>query len=365
MFRVSLIVLFFAVYLHPSDTLYTIYREAGEVSSIVRYGNTVWVSSYGRGLFGFDLEKNTTTVFSTEKKNIDNDFFYCVAEAKDYIWAGTSDGLMIYDKRRKAWRKRKFSSGGEYGNWIRSLYFDEGSNALWIGRFVNLTRFDVAANKFEDFDITHNNLQGSNNIKVIRPESDKFLWIGTEAGVFLYDKTLLPSDKSAMRFYSNKGNGFRGEGESVSIADILPEDKFVWFATEEFITDDSPEFNLGGLFRYNRKATWDKFDKRNGLKANGISSITRVGRYMFASQYDFDPKSKAEMGRGISMFDRITGKPLRFDPEEIKLETNQVTQLFYDGGNLWIGTDKGLWKVKFANAFAEPDFKKSQHVRKK
>lgn len=347
---------------HGKEAPFEIYRQAGEVTSVVHYGDEIWVSSYGRGIHYYNLKTKVWNSFSTEQKNIENDFFYCVAVSELYIWAGTSDGLMIYDRKRKAWRKRKFASGGEYGNWIRALYYDKEQGLLWIGRFVNLTRFDEKKNKFDDFDLTQNKLTGSNNIKVIKPEGDKYLWIGTESGVFLYNKALEPSDKSALTFYSNKGNGFRGEGESVSISDILPEDKYVWIATEEFITPDQPDFNLGGIYRFNRRATWDKFDKRTGLKANGISAIARMGRNMFAATYVFDNNSKQGMGRGITMFDRITGKTLPFDPEQIKLETNDVSQLYFDGEHLWIGTKIGLWKVKMNNAFANPDFSSSKQL---
>ncbi|QOJ28503.1 MAG: hypothetical protein HRU80_06290 [Ignavibacteriales bacterium] len=358
----AMLLLFLSLPVQGKETLYEIYRQAGEVTSIVQYGDEIWISSYGKGIHYYNLKTKVWNSFSTEQKNIDNDFFYCVAVSELYIWGGTSDGLMIYDRKRKAWRKRKFASGGEYGNWIRSLHYDKEQGILWIGRFVNLTRFDEKKNKFDDFDLTQNKLAGSNNIKVIKPEGEKYLWIGTESGVFLYNKALEPSDRSALTFYSNKGNGFRGEGESVSIADILPEDKYVWFATEEFITPDQPDFNLGGIYRFNRRATWDKFDKRTGLKANGISAIARMGRNMFAAQYVFDSNSKQGVGRGVTMFDRITGKPLQFDPEEIKLETNDVSHLYFDGEHLWIGTKIGLWKVKMNNAFANPEFRSGRQI---
>ncbi len=334
-----------------AQTDFVVHIPDGNISGIDVWQNEVWIATYGRGIFKYDKTSESIEEFSSAKGNLVNDFFYCIAASKDFIWAGTSDGLFTYDRKKNLWRKRKFSVGGEYGNWIRSLCFDEKENVLWIGRFINLTRFDILLNKFEDFDMTFNNDPRTNNFQVIKLESNRYVWFGTEGGVYRYNKSLPITDKSSLEFFHNKGNGFRGEGNSVSVSDIYFDKNWIWFATDEFITSESPEFNVGGLYRYNRRATWEKFDKRTGLAANGINAITRIGNKLWTAVYEFNLKNESEIPKGLSMIDINSGKSQNVNLEEIKLTTNKISVLNFDGDDLWIGTDAGLWQVKFRNKF--------------
>lgn len=334
-----------------SQTEYSIYIPNGSVTGIDVRHDEVWVSTYGKGIFKIDKADSSIAEFSSAKGNLENDFFYCIAASKDFIWAGTSDGLYTFDRKRNLWRKRKFAAGGEYGNWIRSLCFDEKENVLWIGRFVNLTRFDIAQNKFEDFDLTFNNDSKTNNFQTIKIENNRYVWFGTEGGVYRYNKSLPITDKTSLEFFHNKGNGFRGEGDAVSVSDIFFDKNWIWFATDEFITAELPEFNIGGLYRFNRRASWEKFDKRTGLSANGINALARIGDKIWIALYEFNLKTKSEIGKGLIMVDVNSGKPQSVNMEEIKLTTNKISALNFDGDDLWIGSDAGLWQVKFRNKF--------------
>jgi ligand-binding sensor domain-containing protein len=164
----------------------------------------LWVATNGKGIHQYIFNENKWITYSTENKNIENNFFECIAVSDEYVWAGTTDGLFILDRKRNQWKKRKFAVGGEYGNWIRSLAYDPDQNVLWIGRFKNLTRLDVAKQKFDDYDLTMNSDPKSNTIKTIRFEDDAFVWFGTEAGAFRYDKSTQFNGVSSLTYFSNK-----------------------------------------------------------------------------------------------------------------------------------------------------------------
>src|SRR5690606_37546247 len=134
-----------------------LFLEGATISSIQAEGNDIWVATYGHGIFKYSKEKNAWTNFSTKNNNLENDLFYNLAVSKNFVWAGSSEGLFTFDKKRNIWRKRKFAQGGELGNWIRALCYDPDQNVLWIGRFKNLTRYDVGRNRFYDHDLTQNN----------------------------------------------------------------------------------------------------------------------------------------------------------------------------------------------------------------
>jgi ligand-binding sensor domain-containing protein len=318
----------------------------------------IWVATYGQGIYRFSKKDGKWINFSTASKNLQNDIFHCLAVSKDYVWAGASEGLYIYDKKKNRWSMKKFSLGGEFGNWIRALYYDKDKNILWIGRFRNLTQLEVAKQTYRDFDLTQGNDPKTNTIKTIRLDGDSLVWFGTESGAHLYRKKKKIA-QNTWEFINNK-KGFKQEGNAVSITDFLFEGENVWFGTDEFVTPRQPEFNVGGLYRYNRKIKWDKIDKSNGLPGNGIYCLEKTGNVIWAGVYSFDKNEKAEYGKGLIMIDRFTGKVTPVDLNLLRVNTSTITTLYFDGKDLWIGTDKGLYRLKIANPLALWTLKKPQ-----
>ncbi len=323
-----------------------------QVMDMHLYKSQLWVATYGKGIFQYDYKQKTWKTYSTLNENCEEDFFYCIAVSDDYIWAGSSQGLYIYDRKKESWKKRKFSAGGEYGNWIRSLYYDSDEGVLWIGRFQFLSRLDVKRQKYDDMNMTMGTDDRSNNIKSVRPDGENIIWIGTESGAFRYDKKNSPTEKSSYEYFGNKEKAFNGEGDFVSISEIFSDDEGVWFATDEFVTQEKPYFNVGGLYKYNRKANWTKFDRRTGLAGNGVKTVARSGNRLWLGVYAFDKEAKTEIGQGLALLNPATGALQNIRIDELKAESNLIHSLIFDGDALWIGTDKGLYRVTFYNPFA-------------
>ncbi len=343
--------LFYSAVISPQANVKK-YLDGSNITSIIPGDNKLWVSTYGEGIYFYSFKNKKWTNFSTKNKNLKNDFFYTLAVGKKYVWAGTTDGLFIYNKRRKRWTKRKFAKGGELGNWIRSLCFDKSSNKLWIGRFKNITVYDVKKRKYKDVDLTKNKDPKSNNFKTIKIDGDSLIWFGTEAGVHIYNKRLDIQNPKAWSFIGNEGNDFNGEGESVSVSDILFDGKYVWFGTDEFVTSKQPKFNIGGIYKYDRKFNWQRISKRNGLSDNGVYAIAKTGNKIWAGIYSFYSKEKKELGRGLFIIDKIKNKVKRLNFENIDLFTTKVQALYFDGSSMWIGTNYGLLELDLDNPLA-------------
>jgi ligand-binding sensor domain-containing protein len=360
MFRFFILYLFiqlFTISIFPQAES-QLYLENASIQSIKGDGDYIWVATYGQGIFRYSQKDDKWFNFSTKKENLENDLFYNLAVSKDYVWAASGDGLFTYDKKKDQWRKRKFAQGGEMGNWIRSLYYDPSQNVLWIGRFINLTRLDVAKQKYNDYDISDHNDSKTNNIISIKPDGDSLIWIGTESGVHIYNKNKDIDDKNSWSFLTNKNGGFSDEGDAVSVHDMLFEDNDVWFATDEFVTAQQPRFNMGGIYKFNRKFRWDRISKADGLPANGIYCLARVGNYIWAGEYSFDRKNKKEFGKGLVFIDRFTNRIYPVDLNALNIVTSTIYSLYFNGEDLWIGSDKGLVRLKFFNQFASLEGKK-------
>lgn len=341
------------------------FLDGAMVTCIQPQGDYIWVATYGQGIYRYSIKTHKWFNFSTKNENAESDFFYTIAVNKDYLWGGTVEGLFIYDIKRNHWRKRKFAQGGELGNWIRSLCYDPGQDVLWIGRFKNLTRLDVRRNRYSDINLTEHGDSKTNNFKSIHLDGDSLVWFGTESGLHIYDKSKAFDDKSAWRFINNKENNFNGQGDAVSIPDILFEGRNIWFATDEFITKDKPDFNLGGVYKYNRKLNWDRFSTNDGLAANGIYCLARTGNKIWAGLYTFNIDDKAEYGRGIALIDRHSGKISSPETNSLNLYSMKILAMYFDGTAMWLGTDKGLYRISIDNPLAHWDaYRKNASLKK-
>ena len=329
-----------------------LFLEGARITDIKQEGTTLWVATYGQGIYQYSMKEGKWTNFSSKSGNLENDLFHCVAASKDYVWAGANEGLFIYSKKTKKWTKRKFAQGGEFGNWIRSLSFDEKKNRLWIGRFRNVTVFDVKTNKFSDYNRVQNNDEKTNNFNTIAFDSDSVVWFGVESGVHKYLNKKKPGDNSAWQYFKNNGRHFNAEGISVSVSELAFVTNEIWFGTDEFITKDQPDYNLGGIYVWDRKLKWERISKANGLGGNGIYCLARTGNYVWAGVYEFRKNDKEEYGKGLYLINRLTKKVNPIDLSELKLTTSNILALYFDGTNLWVGTSEGLVRLKVGNELA-------------
>lgn len=330
-----------------------IYLEGATVTGIVEEDSYLWVATYGQGIYRYSFEDDKWLNFSTKSGNLDTDLFYTIEVNKNYVWAGSTEGLFIYSKKRKKWSRRKFAKGGQFGNWIRVLKYDPQKNVLWIGRFRNITRLDVRRRRYVDINRIQGKDQKSNNIKSIALDGDSLIWFGTESGVHRYDKRKKYSDPSAWNYQTNKRRGFNEEGKSVSVSSILFEGKRIWFGTDEFTSIKDPGFNIGGIYIYDRKLDWQRISQVNGLADNGIYALGRTGNYIWAGVYSFDKKQNIEHGKGLYLINRNNLEVKEVDLNKLNVHTSTFLTFYFDGINLWIGSNDGLLRIKIYNPLAK------------
>lgn len=350
---ICVIILFFFVSLEIfSQVQSEVFLKGAAITDIAEEEGYLWVSTYGQGIYRYAIAESKWTNFSTKSGNLSDDLFYAIEVSQNFVWAASVEGLFTLTKKANRWDKRKFAQGGEFGNWIRSLKFDPSQNVLWIGRFRNITRFDLKTRSYEDINRIQGNDQKSNTIKSIELDGDSLIWFGTESGVHIFNKKKKYSDLKAWRYFSNKDKAFKEEGKTVSVSKILFEGKNIWFGTDEFITAEEPDFNLGGIYIYDRKINWDRIYKRDGLGGNGIYSLCRIGNYIWAGVYEFDKQKKVEYGKGLFIINRITRQVIPVDLNELNITSSSILSFHFDGTYLWIGTGEGLVRLKIDNRLA-------------
>ncbi|MGD8305403.1 MAG: hypothetical protein PVF17_02015 [Ignavibacteria bacterium] len=356
------IILYLFFCLLISDTLPAqidskIFLEGAKVVDIAKEGDYLWVATYGQGIYRYSLTDEKWINFSTKSGKLGNDLFYSVEVNKDYVWAGSAEGLFIYNRKSGKWSVRKFAKGGQFGNWIRALKFDKSQNVLWIGRFRNITRLDVNLRRYVDIDRTQGNDEKSNNIKSIALDGDSLVWFGSESGVHRYVKKKKYTDNSAWSYLTNKKRGFKEEGKTVSISSILCNGDELWFGTDEFTSTIDPEFNVGGIYLFDRRLDWEKVSQVDGLADNGIFALGRTGNYIWTSIYSFDRKENTEVGKGLYLINRLTLDIREIDLDELNIMTSSFLKFYFDGKDMWVASDAGLMRIQIANSLARLESK--------
>lgn len=329
-----------------------LFLEKAFITDIKEFDNEIWVATYGQGIYQYNPKENKWTNYSSKTSELNNDLFHCVAVNKNFIWGGGNEGLFIFNRKTKKWTLKKFSDGGEFGNWIRTLYLDFKNNKLWIGRFRNITLFDLKTNTYKEYNKEISGNSKTNNINCISAEGDSAIWFGAESGVHKLNlKT--KDENTAWEYFTNKGRWFKGEGVSVSVTDILFQKNSIWFGTDEFITKEQPQYNIGGIYVYDRKLNWERIGKANGLGGNGIYALEKVGNYIFTGVYEFRMQDKSEYGKGLYMINRLNRKVIPIDLNQIDISTSTIRKIHFDGNYLWLGTDNGIVRITISNPLAK------------
>ena len=101
-YKLLLIILFITL-LHPcfiAQEKSESFLEGKEVNDIKGDGENIWFATNGSGIFKYSLKNGEITNYNSENSDLQNDFIYCIDANDQYVWAGSIDGLFIYDKKR-------------------------------------------------------------------------------------------------------------------------------------------------------------------------------------------------------------------------------------------------------------------------
>jgi ligand-binding sensor domain-containing protein/serine phosphatase RsbU (regulator of sigma subunit) len=232
----------------------------------------IWIGTDGNGLSYYDMKSGRFVYDSGLNSYLDPQRIITALEMdrQNRLWIGNMDRLVVYDGAKEEVLTYTQASGLA-GNWIKVLFCDNMNN-MWIGseNSSGLTKYDPVGRKFKSINIgegyvplainqtpdsslwvgtvsgllciendsvilTLDEEKGllSSNIKLLRPDGDNFLYIGTNCGLNRYNL----SDGTIASF--TKRNGFPGieASANASIADCNGD---LWFGTANGVTRLTP-----------------------------------------------------------------------------------------------------------------------------
>ncbi|MFZ5552032.1 MAG: two-component regulator propeller domain-containing protein [Bacteroidota bacterium] len=141
----------------------------------------LWLSTLG-GLNYVDFEKDTVMVFTTENGLPHNQIYTSYLSPAGKLWIGTNGGgLSVMDV--KSGEIKNYIKGGKNSITNNTIHCiaDDGKGNLWFGTKNGLSKFDVAADKFTNYNESDG--LSSNFIVGILFDKQGNLWLSSNNGL--------------------------------------------------------------------------------------------------------------------------------------------------------------------------------------
>ena len=289
-------------------------------------------------------------------------------DSKNYIWIGTGDGLIRYNKSDRNYEIFTDKNSRLSHNTIRCFYKSDAQD-LWIGTFDKLNRYRDG--KFESFDLKGNykSLIKNNLILDVTPhtENNKLLWVGTETGLCLFN-----TETGEYKTYNRENTKLSNE----VIKCIYPDGDLLWLGTDYGLnilnlkTRKTMVFYHNPIINHsiNNNVIWDIFQDSNNIlwfvTSNGIS-LLNIRTEFYKTHEVFYSNNKEQAGNqvrdmlispdsifwmatihGVIRENMKTGKQQNFtvnSPENSSILLDNVYCLSQDQQNrVWMGTAGGI-----------------------
>jgi ligand-binding sensor domain-containing protein len=251
----------------------------------------------------------------TTASGLPNDHVYCVLVDGDRIWAGTEDGLAVFENH--AWKSYNTKDGLAHRA-VLSLALDKRTGDVWAGTMGGLSR--ISGGRIDSYTQLNSGL--SNDVVYGVGVDGEDVWTATAAG--------------ASRLNLHTGQWTLYNERNTPMAEI--------WAYAVSATPSKVYYAVwgSGILEYDQKTgRWDKYDdpdgenemvlfKDQGLIHEIVTSVSYVDKILWVATYFGDSQYDGRYWHNFLTKD--SGLPSNF--------TNIVKGI--DGKRAWFGTDKGL-----------------------
>jgi signal transduction histidine kinase/ligand-binding sensor domain-containing protein/DNA-binding response OmpR family regulator len=291
-----------------------------------RNGN-IWIGTLGKGL---NIYNKVRGIFYHLKNESDNESFLTsniiprgrqviAQDSEGYIWVNTNYGLNKINFEPR-------SVEHFHGDLAGDIVYDKDLKVLWIAS-DRLKKFDTQTNKIEHFYVNKEVVPDMTSIISIVLDKDGLIWLGTDAGMVLFDK---------------KRNQFHNLPGYLKASGVKSTDSYTWsFRPINAIHEDNKGFIWiaidKSLYKFNKLdgkyiIYSHEIDNPNSLLDEKIVGIYGSKTGIIWISY----KGKGISKVNISLKDFIPYRQIPGDPNS--LSGNVVRSVYKDDNqNLWIG----------------------------
>ena len=257
--------------------------RSNTVRMIVRMPNDkIWLGTRRGGLYTYDSHLKTIESSRYFDSNI-----YAAAEGADgSVWLGSRGNGLSIDGQWYEYDPQDPASIGN--NNIFTLYRDR-KNRMWVGTFGGGLNLAVKEKEKYTFKRFFNNTYSQRQIRVILEDNNGWMWVGTSAGVYIFnpDSLIASPDNFLVYNYNN------GKLRSNEIKCIHQDSKgHIWVGTSgKGFSMCTPEGDYKNL-------VFEHYDVSDGLVNSMVQSIVedREGKLWVTTEYGisrFDPDTHA------------------------------------------------------------------------
>ena len=251
----------------------------------------------------------------TTANGLPDNHVYAVLVDGDRIWAGTDDGLGLYENGK--WKTFNTKDGLAHRA-VLSLALDKRTGDVWAGTMGGLSR--ISAGRIDSYNQFNSGL--SNDIVYGVSVEDENVWVATAAGA-----GRLNLQTGQWSLYNERNTPMR----EIWVYGVSAQPDKVYFAV----------WGSGLLELTQKTGRWDMYAdpddetelvlfKNQGLVHDIVSSVSYVGNIVWASTYFGDSRYDGRYWHNFLTKD--SGLPSNF--------TNFVKGV--DANHAWFCTDKGL-----------------------
>lgn len=280
--------------------------------------SNIWIGTYSGTLCYVNINENDIfKTYHTQNSGLNYAPVSAFAEDKDYLWIGTEGGGV--NRMNKA--TGEFSSftgkNSVTSNNIKSLVIDAHDN-LWISTFRGgMDFYDAKRHKVANYQQSKENPESLliNNVRKTILEGDSGMWVAYQ----------YPMPK--VSYFSHRSKSF----------------------THYSLDSTSNYAYLFDILRQGEKTLWAISNEalyRLDIHTHDVEKVlpndsTYLGLFTFCLD-DSGNIWIGTIGNGLIKFDTNTSSfiPLK---EELRREIYSIYSICYDDGNVWMGTDDGLY----------------------
>ncbi|WP_367391287.1 two-component regulator propeller domain-containing protein [Lewinella sp. LCG006] len=296
----------------------------------------LWLGALKDGVAYWNRATQTLTIYRNEKNiaNVlsNNNIRAMCLDGNGDLWVGTFDGLNVLKKGTNEFIRYKKATAGNDGlsdNSIRSLFIDQ-RGSLWVGAYYGgINHFDENYNRFTNFHYAPSgDGLGADVVSSFAETPKGNLWIGTEGGgLNFYDRSTGQFKQYPAQL--QQGNALSGN----NVKQLLLDGEHLWIGT----------FQAGLNLLDIKTETFHHYQHdplvENTLAHDNVYGLKRKGHYLWILTY----------GGGLDILDLQQERfhNFRHDDLDSNSLSSDLARVFLEthGGQLWIGTERGVNKV--------------------
>lgn len=295
--------------------------------------NGVWIAAQNHGLFRFDTLSQRVELFSdifdNAQENTESQIVKVMVDADQRLWVGTlNNGVYVLDLKlpNNSNSRSQLTEVAGLENIKTRAFFQDSNKTIWIGTESGLFAYDKNKKFIEvlRYDISNPQSIADNTITSIYQDNGGVFWVGTYRGLSKWNTATANFD-----YYRYRANKETSLSSPIINAIYDAGSDNVWVGTRDGL-------NLIDMLSGNIQQLKHDPEDINSIRGNNITVLFAENKSSLWIGY---------RGEGISYLDRKTGKYTHYQNikgDPTSLGSNAVTSIVgTKSGEIWVGAFNG------------------------